>query len=497
MIRKSIALKAALTAWIGASIAMPRATCDAQGIVITGASSARYVDMRPLVNDSVPIALTDSASDLYRRTQSGILVQCGSNGFCPFQRSGAPTSLVALMQDLDIAAWGLGRGISFHGQLRGRTAVGDARDLWPQANESFETIAAYLEVDRDRYRARVGRQWFSSGFGFFTFDGAALTVRPTSTISAEAYGGRSLVQGLNGPVTDEAIAAVEDLAPDERSYVIGGSLRWRPGARGALRAQYQREIRADRAALYSERVALDGEARFGAAVLSTELNRDLATGDFNEARLRLQGTLHERLDASVQVRHYEPFFALWTIWGAFDPVGYDEGRAELQWGGSSGWLALGINGGWRRYEATSTGLTALPLRNDGWRYGVSGSVRPAQRLSLDGAYSIDVGFGASRSDGEGSIRWEPTDRIALGAHGVAFQNIYEFRVGTGRVVGGGVDLGLALRSDLRVVADAMIYRNTSSEMPAYADWNQKRGSLRLEWSLGADPGQGFGGRRVP
>ena len=197
----------------------------AQGIVVSGASSARYVDMRPLVNDSVPVALTDSATDLYRRTQSGILVQCNSNGFCPYQRSGAPTSLVALMQDLDVAAWGLGRGISFHGQFRARTAVGDASELWPQANESFETIAAYLDVDRDRYRARIGRQWLSSGLGFFNFDGAALTLRPTSTLSADAYGGWSLVQGLNEAVTNEAIAAVEELAPDERSYLFGGSRR--------------------------------------------------------------------------------------------------------------------------------------------------------------------------------------------------------------------------------------------------------------------------------
>ena len=473
------------------------APLGAQGIVITGASSARYVDMRPLVNDSVPVALTDSATELYRRTRSGVLVQCASDGFCRYQRSGTPSSLVALMQDLDVAAWGLGRGISFHGQFRGRTAMGDARDLWPQANESFEAIGAYLDVDRDLLRARVGRQWLTSGFGVFNFDGAALTLKPISGFSADAYGGLSLIQGLNNAVTDEAIAAVEDLAPDKRSYLVGGSLRWRPSSRGALRAQYQREIRTDRAALYAERVALDGETRFGRAILSGELNRDLATGDFNEARLRLQGTFRDRLDGSVQVRHYEPFFALWTIWGAFDPVGYDESRADLHWGSRSGMVLLGVNGAWRRYGGSGTGLTALPLRNDGWRYGVSGSLRPFQQLSFEGAYSIDVGFGSSRSDGEGSVRWEPNDRLSFGAHGVAFQNIYEFRVGTGRVIGGGMDLGVALRSDLRVVADAMLYRNTTTEMPEYADWNQKRASLRLEWSLGADPGQGFGGRRIP
>jgi hypothetical protein len=479
------------------ALASRAATLGAQGIVITGASSARYVDMRPLVNDSVPIALTDSATEVYRRTKSGVLVQCGSNGYCAFQRSGTPASLVALMQDLDVAAWGLGRGISFHGQLRARSAVGDARDLWPQANESVEAIAAYLDVDRDQYRARVGRQWLASGFGFFNFDGAALTLKPSSVFALEAYGGWSLVQGLNNAVTDEAVAAVEDLAPETRSYLFGGSLRWRPSSRGALRAQYQREIRTDRAALYSERVALDGEARLGVTVLSAALNRDLATGDFNEARVRLQATLRHQIEGSVQARHYEPFFALWTIWGAFDPVGYDEGRADLHWGGVSGKLLLGVNGGWRHYDQTSTGLTALPLRSDGWRYGISGSVRPFTALSFDGAYSIDVGFGASRSDGEGSIRWEPGERVSIGAHGVAFQNIYEFRVGTGRVIGGGVDVGLALRSDLRLVADAMVYRNTASEMPEFADWNQKRGSIRLEWSLGADPGRGFGGRRIP
>lgn len=473
------------------------APLSAQGVVITGASSARYVDVRTLVNDSVTTAETDSVSDLYRRTQSGVLVKCLADGWCRYQRAGSPANLVALMQDLDVTAWGFGQGVSIHAQLRARTAMGDARDLWPQAQETLEALAAYVDVDREHVHAKLGRQWSASGFGFFNFDGASVVVRPTGTIAAEAYGGWTLVQGLNRAVTDEAIAAVEDIAPDERSYLLGASLRWRPGSAASIRGQYQREIRTDRAALYAERIALDAELRRWRALLSGELNYDLASGSYNEARLRVQSPLGAGFDGALQVRHYEPYFALWTIWGAFDPVGYEEARADLHWGSGAGALLFGVNGGYRRYEDTNAGLTAFPLRTDGWRVGASASMRPASAFTIDGSYGIDVGFGSSRSDGDVSLRWEPTRRVALGVHGVAFQNIYEFRLGTGRVIGGGFDLGVALRPDLRVVGDAMLYRNTATGMPGLADWNQKRGSIRLEWSLGGDPGQALGAGRIP
>lgn len=485
-------LAAPLLAFV--SPASPGAAARAQGIIITGASSARLIDLRPLVPDSVPYSATTDWGQL-RITSDSVVVTCTlGDAWCHFGRSGAATNLVALMQDLDIVGWGLGQGVSVHAQLRGRSAMGGGRDLWPQANESFEALAAYVEVDRDRFRVRGGRQYLTSNLGYYNFDGGALLWRVASPLSAEVYGGWTLLQGLAVPVTDAAVAAVEDLAPEKRGELVGGTLRVGFGALGSLRAQYQREISGDRAGLYSERIALDGEAPLGSGLLSGAMARDLATGHYNELRLRYGMSLVQRLSLAVEARHYEPFFELWTIWGAFSPVGYDEQKAELQWNTAGGGLQLGASGGYRRYGNTNTGVATIPLRTDGWRVGVNGSWRPVTEWTLDGSYGMDVGFGASRSDADAALRWAPSDRFDIALRGAALQDIYEFRVGTGRVLGAGVDVGMVLTPSLRFAGDAMLYRQTTERQPNLADWNQWRGGLRLEWTVGNEPGMPSAGR---
>lgn len=464
------------------------AAARAQGIIVNGASSARLIDLRPLVLDSVPYAATTDWGAL-RITSDSVVVTCTQgDAWCHYGRSGTATNLVALMQDLDIVGWGFGRGVSVHAQLRGRSAMGGGRDLWPQAIESFEALSAYLEVDRDHFRVRGGRQYLTSNLGYYNFDGGALLWRFASPLSAEVYGGWTLLQGFAVPVTDAAVAAVEDLAPEKRGELVGGTVRVGLGPMGALRAQYQREISGDRAGLYSERFAVDGEAPVGIGILSGALTRDLATGRYDELRLRYGLTLAQRLSLAVEARHYEPFFELWTIWGAFSPVGYDEQKAEVQWNTTDGGLQLGASGGYRRYGSTNTGVESIPLRTDGWRLGVNGSWRPASAWTAAGSYGMDVGFGASRSDADASLRWAPTERFDVALRGAALQDIYEFRVGTGRVLGAGIDLGVGLTPALRFAGDAMLYRQTTQHEPNMTDWNQWRGGVRLEWTVGNEPG---------
>ena len=101
---------------------------------------------------------------------------------------------------------------------------------------------------------------------------------------------------------------------------------------------------------------------------------------------------------------------------------------------------------------------------------------------------MDVGAGAARSEGDVGVRWEPGDRVYLGALVSAWQSIFEFRVGTERVYGFGLDAGVRLRPDLRVVGDIATYRTDASRSALTTDWNQRRATLRLEWSVGGDPG---------
>lgn len=475
-------------------------SATAQGVVVTGASYAQLIDLRPLLVDSVPIAATDSAWGAFRQTANGTLVLCSSgDGWCRFQRSGARASLVAMMQDLDVTAWGFGTGMSVHAELRARTAAGDARELWPQANSALDVLAAYVDVDRDRFRARLGRQWLTSGLGLFNYDGAELVVRPwrAAGLSARVYGGGTLVEGLNRPLDAAALSPVEDLPPTDRAYLIGGGLELRPSARWAVSGQYQREIRYDRAALYSERFAADGELRFARATLGAQLTHDLATGDFNDLAAQLRVALRAGMDARLEARHYTPYFDLWTIWGAFAPVGYDEARGSLSWTAATGRLSVMGDGARRRYEATNTGVASLPLRTDGWRIGGAGALQAARSWQLQGSYHLDVGFGASQSDGDLALGWTPAERLNVRAHGSMFESIYEFRVGTGRVIGVGGEASYRLTSDLRLAADMVVYRHTGESRPQFANWNQRRASVRLAWTLGSEAGRGAGAGGAP
>ncbi|MCC6773362.1 MAG: hypothetical protein IT360_19410 [Gemmatimonadaceae bacterium] len=474
---------------IGGATAAPSA---AQGVRIHGASTSRYVQLRPLVADSVPESAASTSDGLDRLLNDGTLARCRGDGFCRYVRAAPVTQLMALMQDVDATAWGFGRGVSAHAELRFREAFGGGRSLWPQAQQHLDVLAAYAELDRERLRARLGRQWFASELGFRNFDGALVQAQPLRTLGsvrATVYAGRSLLQGLARDLTSDALATIEELPPDSRGLLFGGTLGWRPtGGRGTVRAQYEREIRQDRAGLYTERASAAANLRLGRARLSGELVYDFATSALNEARLRARHPISPGVDLSLEARHSTPFFPLWTIWGTFSPVGFDEGLVDARWSSPGSRFTVSGRGAYRRYQATDAGVASLPLRTDGWRLGSSVGARISRTWRFQGGYGVDVGSTASRSDADVAIRWLRSDRISLAARGAAFETISEWRVGTGRIWGAGADISIALRPDLQFAADAMIYRQRTSGRPTDGPWNQRRATMRLEWSIGSDPG---------
>ena len=466
----------------------------AQGARLTGSTVARYIELRPVVMDSVPrSAVVDSTGQLYQ-TADGLIVGCEpGRAFCSYVRSGEQIGSVPLTQDLQASGWGFGQGVSAYAHVRLRTALGEsgeARALWPRADDEIDPLAVYVEVDRARVRARVGRQWVTSGLGYYNFDGASVVVRPWGDVSVDFYGGWSLARGLNEPRTGGAIAAVEDIVPDERAYLVGAEVRVRPARRWAAGALYQREIMTTREALYTERVALDGHLLFPRGSVDAQLESDLATGTLNELWVRGSVQVTPLLGLRGDIRRYEPFFELWTIWGAFDPVGFDEVRIAAHWQRDAQ-LSAGMSGGYRRYQETNAGLQFLPLRDDGWRVATDVTWRPRPRWLAHGGVAADVGFGATRTDADVGVRWESA-RVDLGLRATAFQSVFEFRVGTGRVIGAGLDGAIRLGDDLRVIADLAAYhhsdRNQESGAAPSADWSQLRGALRLQWSVGRDPG---------
>ena len=459
-----------------------------QGVRVTGVTSMQAVDLRPLVEDSVPVGEATGTGP-YRQLSDGRLVRCvEGEAFCRFRSSGTRATAAPVVQDLRAVAWGFGEGISLHAHVRARGSLGGADADWPRSGDEFDAIEAWLEVDRGALRTRLGRQWAVGGLGVYNYDGASLMLR-RGRARLEAFGGRSLVAGLNDPIDGSALGAIDDLPPDENGWLIGLAAHSPITPRGAVGATWQRVVRGDGAALYSDRVAADGTWRQFGATADASLAWDVTGQVVNEARLRLARPLPYGVTASIEAGRHRPFFEAWTIWGAFSPVAFDEVRATADWRSRSGVFGVNLRGANRTYGETSAGLESSPLRNDGWRAGIGADWAPDEQWLVHGDYDVDIGFGAARSDVVVGARWAPDEYRWVGAAASGLQHIYEFRVGTGRVSGLRLDAGTRVAGGVRLVADAALYRHHLTGGAPSPDWSQRRFSLRLEWTAGRDPGE--------
>ncbi|HSM36153.1 MAG TPA: hypothetical protein VK837_07145 [Longimicrobiales bacterium] len=464
----------------------------AQAVRATGVTQLRYIDIRPLAEDSVPVEET-SGDGLLRQSADGHVVRCvQGDPFCRFRRSVDPVAMAPVSQDLVLSVWGIGRGIRAYGRVRGRTVVGDGSDIWPRPDDHFDALSAFIELERPRFRVRAGRQWSPSGLGFYNFDGAAVLVRVGGGLAVEAYGGRSLLRGVGETRTGGALAAVDPFAPEEDGLLVGGTVRWRPDPALALGLEYQRDVREDRHGLYSERAAADALWRIGRFEVGGALERDLATATTNELRLDLRRRFGPDVGAALLARRYRPFFEAWTIWGAFSPVAFDEVGARGWWRPAHVPLTLEAGAAWRDYEDTGTSETFGTARSSGWRLNGSAAFRPAPSWTVQTRGGVDVGFGAAGTDASARVEraFEPDAHLAASL--LAFQRVYEFRVTEGTVWGLGVDGGLGFGPRARVSGAVTWYFHGVDEGGRDTDWNQVRGSLTLEWVLGADAGRTAG-----
>jgi hypothetical protein len=458
---------------------------------VTGATSLRYIELRPFVRDSVSSGAT-TGTGLLRQLPDGRIVRCiPGESFCYDVHPGDVASTVPVIQDLSISAWGFGRGLRLYSQLRGRAALGADRALWPREDDHVEVMSLYGEMERGPMKIRAGRQWRMSGLGFYNFDGVAVALRPKPTTLIEAYGGRSLVRGLSEGRTSGALEAIEALSTSNTGVLFGLQGRYRPNARITLGAMYQLDVRSDRTGAYSELAAADGVVRLGRGSLEGSVEVDLAGRALNDARLTMRSAPIGHVSLFVEARRYHPYFELWTIWGAFSPVGFDEAKGGMTWTSSSGRLIARGETSYRRYGDAAT-ESLDEYRTSGWGLGTNVTYRPAQWWSLDGSYRIEAGFGAARWDGQAGLRRELAGVGDVALQAVAFQRLYEFRLDEGTVVGVGGEGSRTVGERGRLFASAMLYRQhggTASVM----NWNQRRVSVRFEWAVGGEPGAAAGG----
>jgi hypothetical protein len=470
------------------AVASLSSAVGAQGVRWTATSVANYAELRPVAADSIPDSLT-TGTGLVRDSGLGLVSCPAGHDQCYFYRSLDRTHTVPFTQDVTATAWGLGQGVSVYAHLRANANLGGVPELWAGEDDQFAALAAYVEANREKWSVRAGRQWLTSQLGVNNFDGGSIAIRPARGATLEVYGGRALVQGLSRPYTSGQLAAADNIPPDDGGLILGAAASWRTSPVDAFNVEYQRVIRADRAGFYSDRVSADGVYALSNTMLTVQTQIDLATTAVNELEFRASRPFSARVGGSVEYRHSTPFFPLWTIWGVFAPVGFNEVRGDGRWQSVDGqwWTTLG--GGYRQYQDTHTGVGFLPLRDNGWTLLASGGWQPTNSFDVNGSYRRDIGPGASKSDGSVGVRWSRADDRWLGITASATQTIFEYRLANGYLLGAMLDAGMPLTATLRIVGQIGAYQQIASNTPSTTvNWTQRRALLRLEWSGGADPG---------
>lgn len=469
---------------VAGSLALPIPSF-AQGFNGKARTYVSYIQARGFALDSVPASSVPGEGN-QRFLPDGTRVTCG-DAQCRYYLSGPDLDVVPVLQDLELNVWTGIPGLRAYAHVRARQPLGDG-EIWPRSDERFEALSAFVEYDRSFYRVQAGRMWQTSGLGFNNYDGASVAIQLPTRLDLQMFGGVSLVRGLNQSHRSDLISAVEPLGPEEDAYLGGIHARWRPTSALAASLTYQREQMVHTEDLYSERLAASARVLVRRATVDMEFKYNLASGETNLARLALSAPLVSGFRGSVEVRTYLPFFELWTIWGAFSPVGYDEARGRLDWLSPSGRLSAHAYGSHRRYGNTDAEAPEdYGITNEGWRMGLGGRVALRPDLFLAGEYRYDEGYGASRNGGDISVRRSFGRDAYLALTGTSFETFSEFRVGSGRVTGGGIQ-GATPLGPAKLQAGAMLYKHEPQERPNLLNLNQMRLHLNLEIPIGRDPG---------
>lgn len=467
-------------------LALPART-EAQGFNGRARTYMSALQIRDLVLDSLPEDVVPGEG-VQRTLPDGTTLTCG-DAYCRYYRSGRDRGVIPVIQDLQVNVWTGITGLRVYAHVRARESIGDWDVIWPRMEEPVEALSAWVEYRRSFYRIKAGRIWQTSSLGYYNYDGASGSFRLPFRLDLEVYGGLSLVRGLNQLHNTDLISSVEPLAPREDAYLGGFEARWRPYPALATSFTYQREETIHSGDLYSERIAGSARFLFKGATLTGEVKYDLATEEVNLAKLQVRAPLGMGFRGSTELRTYTPFFPLWTIWGAFSPVGYDEARARLDWMHAGGSMAAYVYGGYRQYGDTSADAPAeYGIRDDGWRIALGGRYDLTESLTTSGEYRYDEGYGATRHGGDLSVRRSIRRDLYVVVKGTAFETFSELQIGSGRVYGAGLE-GAAPLGPAKIRAGAMFYKHDPQDQgPGMLDLNQARLNLSVEIPFGQDPG---------
>lgn len=447
-------------------------------------TSVQVVELRPLGLDTVPRSdvVTDASGRfLYEGNEVSCVLATICTGYLPL----SDERTLAATQDLSLTFWGLGlQGLSVTTLVRARArAGGDV--VWPRADDEFDALLAYAQLQRGPWRLRAGRLDVRSGLGFSAFDGGSASYA-LDWISGEVYGGRSLARGLREP-QNEALRGLDGFLLDQTVLLLGGAVSGRVLGTDVT-GRYQREILSDRSSLVSERAALDVSTTLPRVRVTGSLDYDFSFQRVGKGHVTLSAPLAEGTWlVELSGQRYVPYFDLSTLWGLFEPVSYSEVTARVGWSPSvvlGGW----VSGGWRTYGDTETTVILQPMRDTGWRADAGARWQVAGGWVLDGRYQLEWGPGGFLNSGDATVRFSPTERLTTSLTAMTFQQIEEYRLGEGRALGGGASADFALNDRISIAGGFSIIRHRDGGNVFTSPWNQSRAWTLLRLDLGSDPG---------
>jgi hypothetical protein len=468
---------------ISAVVLVPQ-SLRAQGYRGEARVTGMFLDLQTIVRDSVPESQLPG-DELRRRLPDGTIVRCTRGDFCRWYRSGPVQSISVATQELRFSVWPGVQGLSASFDILTRFGTDS---FWPRSDQDFTFIKGYLSYDHSKFRARAGRIFANNPLGVYNYDGATFLWRGFRPLRAEVFGGWYLAPNVDAPYTSSVFTNAELIPPEKGGLLFGLRLGVQPGRMFSGDFIYQRVVRTDPVQVYSERLGLSARGIIGKGSIDAGFTYDLSYTEFNNALVRLNYPIIPSLDVSLQARHYLPFFELWSIWGAFSPVGFNEGLASVAWRIPHTGLQLEVGGAYRNYEDTDANVEFANIKDYGWRiFGDLNWSRTVWFGTL--AYRADTGFGAVRYGGDLRFGRSFGTGTFLALRGSVTQTFGEFRIGEQYVTGGALE-GAYRIGDFSLNGSGGVYRVTNENRPQDQDWTQPRFNFSVSYRFGHEPGVG-------
>ena len=450
-------------------------------------SRVQSVSFRGVALDSVLASATVVSPRGGRETTDGFAVRCGiAATWCFYFRPGPARSARPAVTSAAASVWGLGvTGLSLRADARLAVDLGES-ETWPGTSPAFQLLEGYAEYSVERYTGRLGRQIYTSRLGYTGFDGARVTARfAGGRLEADGYLGWGLGRGSALPINSEALNPLDDFQPRQRQLVAGAALGWTHRL-GTARLDYQREVDPRSNYFVSERVAATAVLRLPARLsLDAGAEYDVAQYQWGTADVTLRYA-SRGVGVSAGFARYRPHFELWTIWGAFSPVGYNGVNGTVSISPAPG-FTVRARGARFWFEESDTETPLVTVEDRGWRVSAGASYSPTETVSLSVDHATEFGPGGSYTSLNGAVTWLPRPSLTLSLQGGRLNRPLEFRFDEATLNLLGVDVEWRFSERWRGSVSAMHLMEKRDRPDAAAfDWNQTRLSARLSVFLGGD-----------